>query len=401
MPSTKEDFFRPDAVGLSDPHPHDILLGRGGASNNHLGNKIYRTVVEHNKPLYGAAERHSKQPYAIAIVDAIEARNPPGRFLDHKKKGDGLWYEVTRQRAIDKTAQALREKVHKAKMLPLSEIPEDFAHLVGEESEAIAAATASAAAAAAAKAKKAKGGKKATRTGGKRKKGQNSGSGAGSKAKKVKLSSATTLADPDALVATALRPSTSLFNFFGMFGGGSDQGDAGATAEAAAAVTDNGEGIVSAVAAAAGPSAASSPSSPRKKKKKRRIRTAATVEAKAAIESQEMLRETTLSSDISSFLPSFLERGVTHIMDSLGPPVASLGDRITRCFSSGGSAVDGQGTLVPTLPIPPPTGLKRADTLTGDDDDEEDPAVERLRMIPPSLNGSMSSVGAINDVRPV
>lgn len=397
MPSTKEDHFKPDAVGLSDPHPHDILAGRGGASNNHMGNKIYRTIVEHNKSLYSAAERHSKLPYAIAIVDAIEERNPPGRFLDKKEKGDDLWYEVTRKRAIDKTAQALREKVHKAIMLPLSEIPEDFAHLVGEESEAIAAAVA---ASAAAKTKKTKGGKKATRNGGKRKKGQGSRSGAGSKAKRVKLAATTTLADPDALVETALRPSTSLFNFFGIFGGGSNQGDAGATAEAAAAVTDNGEQFVSAAAAAAGPSVASSPSPPRKKKK-RRIRTAATVEAKAAIESQEMLRETTLSTDISSFLPSFLERGVTHIMDTLGPPVTSLGTRITGCFSSGGSAGDGQGTLVPPPPIPPPTGLKRADTLTGDDDDEEDPAVERLRMIPPSLNGtgSMSSFGAINGAR--
>mmetsp|Transcript_9610 Transcript_9610/g.14438 ORF Transcript_9610/g.14438 Transcript_9610/m.14438 type:complete len:104 (+) Transcript_9610:372-683(+) len=35
--------------GIVTPHPHDVLCGRGGATNNHVGNANYRKLVNHNK----------------------------------------------------------------------------------------------------------------------------------------------------------------------------------------------------------------------------------------------------------------------------------------------------------------------------------------------------------------
>ena len=126
------NHFLPGGIGIQKPHPHDILSGRGGASNNHMGNKIYRTVCEHNKELYATLPRNEKLPVAVRIVEAVRSRDPPGRFLERKKE-DKLWYEVTEKRAVDKTAQALREKVHKAIRLPRNEIPADFVHLLEEK----------------------------------------------------------------------------------------------------------------------------------------------------------------------------------------------------------------------------------------------------------------------------
>ena len=103
------NHFLTGGMSIEKPHPHDILSGRGGASNNHMGNKIYRTVCEHNKELYATLPRNEKLPVAVRIVEAVRSRDPPGRFLERKKE-DKLWYEVTEKRAVDKTAQALREK---------------------------------------------------------------------------------------------------------------------------------------------------------------------------------------------------------------------------------------------------------------------------------------------------
>ena len=37
------------SVGIVTPHDHDVLCGRGGATNSHIGNTNYRKLVSHNK----------------------------------------------------------------------------------------------------------------------------------------------------------------------------------------------------------------------------------------------------------------------------------------------------------------------------------------------------------------
>ena len=501
LKKSEMNFFIPGGIGIETPHPHDILSGRGGASNNHMGNKIYRTVCEHNKGLYAAAPRNEKLPIAVAIVEAVRSRDPPGRFLERKKE-DKLWYEVKEKRAIDKTAQALREKVHKAIMLPLGEIPEEFGHLVGEETEAaalLAAAEQAAAAgapapkpraAAASRTKKRKPSSNSSRSKtGKKTNGGNkkvkldderfalpsklrnisfgglfqssSGSasasasaGAGMMGPPLETSSTHTSTDPNLLVETALAPSASLFNFFGLLGRGtsSSGGDGGGRSAGAAGAAGGAGGSAFADTgdddrkpAAASATAASLEKSPRRRAK---CLTAATADARAVVETQAAVRETSLTRDISSFLPSFLERGFTGLLatatslstgisgvfsgssgDGMPSPrrnVAAAGDGDgaggdSGCISQitqGGAAVAvaaaaaaaappanaigvGRDDLV--VPPPPSGGLNRGNTLTGDDDFEEDPSLERLRMIPPALsapknNGAMSMPMSIPSV---
>ena len=119
---------------ILEPEDHDVLLGRGGGSNHHMGNKIYRALVEKLKPKYAGAKRSDKRVYAIAIADAIMAQDPPGRFLE-RIDADGIWYEVSREQGIDKTAQALREKVHKSKKFDERLIPIHFHYLLAEDFE--------------------------------------------------------------------------------------------------------------------------------------------------------------------------------------------------------------------------------------------------------------------------
>jgi len=93
--------------GIVTPHDHDVLCGRGGATNNHVGNTNYRKLVSHNKRLYITCPKRHKIIVSRSIVEAVRRQNPPGRFLN--KEADGLWYDIGHQKALEKTSQALRE----------------------------------------------------------------------------------------------------------------------------------------------------------------------------------------------------------------------------------------------------------------------------------------------------
>jgi len=88
--------------------PHDVLCGRGGATNNHPGNRFFRKIVKEHQPDYFRAKKREKPNVAREIVSAIKARNPPGRFLK-KCPTSGIWHEISDRRATEKASQALRE----------------------------------------------------------------------------------------------------------------------------------------------------------------------------------------------------------------------------------------------------------------------------------------------------
>jgi hypothetical protein len=91
------------------PHNHDIICGRGGKANSHIGNLNYRELVERTKPLYLSTQRRYRRFISLSIVKAIASQNPPGRFLrriDRSKK----WISLSEKEAERKTSQALREK---------------------------------------------------------------------------------------------------------------------------------------------------------------------------------------------------------------------------------------------------------------------------------------------------
>lgn len=102
------------ATGILTPHRHDVLLGRGGASNHHHGNAVFRAVVAKTRPLYQSAQKKQKIVVAQSIVTAVASQNPPGRFLERDKRTK-LWCEVSYTRAVEKAKQALREQQRQEK----------------------------------------------------------------------------------------------------------------------------------------------------------------------------------------------------------------------------------------------------------------------------------------------
>lgn len=93
---------------IQAPHPHDVLCGRGGGSNNHIGNSHWRMLVAANKQLYITLPKRQKMLLSRSIVNAVRSQNPPGRFLQKDTKTN-QWFDVGDQRAQEKTSQALRE----------------------------------------------------------------------------------------------------------------------------------------------------------------------------------------------------------------------------------------------------------------------------------------------------
>eukprot|EP00934_Nitzschia_sp_Nitz4_P003424 Nitzschia sp. Nitz4//scaffold22_size323478//317811//319128//NITZ4_000598-RA/size323478-snap-gene-0.575-mRNA-1//-1//CDS//3329543210//3414//frame0 len=105
-PPTMAPYIDP----ITDVKPHDVLSGRGGATNSHSGNRAFRQLVKEYQSEYLAAKKRDKPSVAAIIVDKI--REKGGRFLKkYSTSPDGqvLWMEIGDDRAKEKTAQALRE----------------------------------------------------------------------------------------------------------------------------------------------------------------------------------------------------------------------------------------------------------------------------------------------------
>jgi len=85
---------------------NDVLCGRGGETNNHVGNIRYRDLVKKYQREYLKAKRRNKPKIARQIVDTI--RRAGGRFLK-KVPGETTWRDVGNNKAREKTSQALRE----------------------------------------------------------------------------------------------------------------------------------------------------------------------------------------------------------------------------------------------------------------------------------------------------
>ena len=95
----------PEVKEYVEPTEKDVLLGRGGRSNNHAGNKRYRAEVQNLKSWYmSTSDKDEKTDLSQCLVDYIHSYE--GRFLE--KDGTG-WYIVPNIVARRKASQALRE----------------------------------------------------------------------------------------------------------------------------------------------------------------------------------------------------------------------------------------------------------------------------------------------------
>jgi len=95
------------------PHPHDVLLGRGGLSILHEGNISFRKWVGERREGY----RETKDPalklkISTDIFAQVKGLVPPGRFLNKSsdtKNDRTSWFEIEESKAISKIKQSLRD----------------------------------------------------------------------------------------------------------------------------------------------------------------------------------------------------------------------------------------------------------------------------------------------------
>jgi hypothetical protein len=92
---------------------NDVLLGRGGRTNHHIGNGTYRAFKESLQEKYLHATKDEKTCISNQLVQMIHEKH--GRFLkayEPMKNATGIvefWYEVDLLTARKKASQALRE----------------------------------------------------------------------------------------------------------------------------------------------------------------------------------------------------------------------------------------------------------------------------------------------------
>jgi Neuregulin intracellular region len=102
---------------ITELSQHDVLSGRGGATNSYRGNRAFRTLVKEYQPQYLQAKKRDKPAVATIVVDLV--RQQGGRFLrrcsfaeqrlDAASMGPVVWVDIGDDRAREKTCQALRE----------------------------------------------------------------------------------------------------------------------------------------------------------------------------------------------------------------------------------------------------------------------------------------------------
>ncbi len=96
-----------------DPTDNDVLLGRGGLTNNHPGNIRFRTLVNERKWAYRKipSRRYKvKTEFATNVMNEVHAYG--GRFLEKVKAKSGTrdeWVIAKEKTARKKCSQALRE----------------------------------------------------------------------------------------------------------------------------------------------------------------------------------------------------------------------------------------------------------------------------------------------------
>ena len=94
-------------ISNKEINPNDVLCGRGGLTNSHVGNQSFRCVVAEYQLEYLTARKSEKKGIAQKIVARIKENG--GQFLQRSANNSDAWSISSDKRAVEKTSQALRE----------------------------------------------------------------------------------------------------------------------------------------------------------------------------------------------------------------------------------------------------------------------------------------------------
>ncbi|CAJ1966928.1 unnamed protein product [Cylindrotheca closterium] len=96
--------------GIPEPHDNDVLMGRGGKNNQHVGNEQLRSLARGRSMDYQNASKKGKSSISRELVRIVREMKPPGRFL-RKDTETNKWEDVGNDIAREKTSQVLRDAV--------------------------------------------------------------------------------------------------------------------------------------------------------------------------------------------------------------------------------------------------------------------------------------------------
>jgi len=91
-------------------HHNDVLLGRGGKNNQHIGNQQLRNIARCHVENYRTASKKKKSLISREIVLKIRNLHPSGRFLKWNHC-TSAWEDVGDNIAREKASQAMRDAV--------------------------------------------------------------------------------------------------------------------------------------------------------------------------------------------------------------------------------------------------------------------------------------------------
>lgn len=96
-----------ESTTMENVSEHDVLCGRGGATNVHPGNRFFRSLISKFRVQYLRSRKIDKPHISRSVVGEIRSRK--GRFLKKDEK-TGVWCEIGDDLAREKTSQALRQR---------------------------------------------------------------------------------------------------------------------------------------------------------------------------------------------------------------------------------------------------------------------------------------------------
>ena len=97
----------PEEGGIWEPSESDVLCGRGASVNSNPGNKRFRANCFAHKAQFEAANHAAKRFLVTNIVTKLIEEHGT-RFL-RKKHDKGPWFEMTKEEAILKASQVIRD----------------------------------------------------------------------------------------------------------------------------------------------------------------------------------------------------------------------------------------------------------------------------------------------------
>ncbi|CAB9510724.1 expressed unknown protein [Seminavis robusta] len=95
-------------------HDNDILMGRGGKNNMHIGNEKLRQLARAKASKYIKADKREKSLMSLDLVAQVHAMTPAGRFLKRDPVSMN-WQLVPSELAREKASQCLRDAVSQIK----------------------------------------------------------------------------------------------------------------------------------------------------------------------------------------------------------------------------------------------------------------------------------------------